>query len=162
MQNAERRIEGDVSVIQLTDQPLDYTAITESVRDPAAGAVVLFLGTVRDFTAGEQTQQLEYEAYQQMAESSLKQLADEASTHFPIVKAAIVHRLGVLQPGDVAVAIAVSTPHRAQAFAAGQWLIDTLKQRVPIWKREHYTDGRVLWQHPAAATDAAAGQSGGT
>ncbi|MFN9225273.1 MAG: molybdenum cofactor biosynthesis protein MoaE [Planctomyces sp.] len=149
-------------VIHLTDQPLDYTAITESVRDPAAGAVVLFLGTVREFTAGQQTEHLEYEAYREMAESSLKQLADEASARFPIVKTAIVHRLGALQLSDVAVAIAVSTPHRAQAFAAGQWLIDTLKQRVPIWKREHYTDGRVLWQHPAAVADSAAGQSGGT
>lgn len=145
-------------MIQLTDQPLDYTAITESVRDPAAGAVVLFLGTVREFTAGQQTEQLEYEAYREMAETSLQQLADEASARFPIVKSAIVHRLGVLQLSDVAVAIAVSTPHRAQAFAAGQWLIDTLKQRVPIWKREHYIDGRVQWQHPAAIADPAAGQ----
>jgi len=146
-------------VIYLTDQPLDYTAITESVRDPVAGAVVLFLGTVREFTAGQQTEQLEYEAYGEMAEASLRQLAAEASTRFPIVKSAIVHRLGVLQLSDVAVAIAVSTPHRAEAFAAGQWLIDTLKQRVPIWKREHYTDGRVQWQHPSVVAGDSPGSS---
>lgn len=146
-------------MIYLTDQPLDYTAITESVRDPVAGAVVLFLGTVREFTAGQQTEQLEYEAYREMAEASLRQLAAEASTRFPIVKSAIVHRLGVLQLSDVAVAIAVSTPHRAEAFAAGQWLIDTLKQRVPIWKREHYTDGRVQWQHPSAVAGDSPGSS---
>jgi len=146
-------------VIYLTDQPLDYTAITESVRDPVAGAVVLFLGTVREFTAGQQTEQLEYEAYREMAEASLRQLAAEASTRFPIVKSAIVHRLGVLQLSDVAVAIAVSTPHRAEAFAAGQWLIDTLKQRVPVWKREHYTDGRVQWQHPSVAVGNSPGSS---
>ncbi len=136
-------------MIQLTDQPLDYAAITESVRDPAAGAVVLFLGTVREFTAGQQTEQLEYEAYREMALASLQQLVQEAASMYPLVKVAVVHRLGVLQLTDVAVAIAVSTPHRAQAFAAGQWLIDTLKQRVPIWKREHYVDGRVQWQHPS-------------
>jgi len=146
-------------VIHLTDQPLDYPAITESVRDPAAGAVVLFLGTVREFTAGQQTEQLEYEAYREMAEASMRQLADEAAARFPIVKSALVHRVGLLQLSDVAVAIAVSTPHRAEAFAAGQWLIDTLKQRVPIWKREHYTDGRVHWQHPSAVAGSLPGSS---
>ena len=146
-------------MIHLTDQPLDYPAITESVRDPAAGAVVLFLGTVREFTAGQQTEQLEYEAYREMAEASLRQLADEAAARFPIVKSALVHRVGLLQLSDVAVAIAVSTPHRAEAFAAGQWLIDTLKQRVPIWKREYYTDGRVHWQHPSAVAGSLPGSS---
>lgn len=141
-------------MIQLTDQPLNYAAITESVRDPAAGAVVLFLGTVREFTAGQQTEHLEYEAYREMALASLQQLVQEAASMYPLVKVAVVHRLGVLQLTDVAVAIAVSTPHRAQAFAAGQWLIDTLKQRVPIWKREHYVDGRVQWQHPSQAAAA--------
>ena len=137
-------------MIQLTDQPLDYAAITESVRDPAAGAVVLFLGTVREFTAGQQTEHLEYEAYREMAQASLQQLVQEAASMYPLVKVAVVHRLGVLQLTDVAVAIAVSTPHRAQAFAAGQWLIDTLKQRVPIWKREHFEGGDV-WLEGAVA-----------
>jgi molybdopterin synthase catalytic subunit len=71
----------------------------------------------------------------------------------------LLHRLGVLQLSEVAVAIAVSTRHRAEAFAAGQWLIDTLKQRVPIWKREHYTDGRVQWQHPSAVAGDSPGSS---
>lgn len=135
-------------MIELTQQPLDYHALTESIRDNAAGAVVLFLGTVREFTQGAQTAWLEYEAYPEMARASMQQLESEARSRFPIINVAISHRFGPMQLGDISVAIAVSAPHRAQAFEAGRWLIDTLKERVPIWKKEHFADGREEWQHP--------------
>jgi len=135
-------------VIQLTEQPIDFHLLTESVRDDAAGAVVLFLGTVREFTNGVQTDSLEYEAYPDMAAASLQQLECEVREKFPVIGVGIVHRTGALRLGDVSVAIAVSTPHRAQAFEAGKWVIDTLKERVPIWKKEYFADGRQEWQHP--------------
>lgn len=135
-------------MIQLTAEPIDYTAVTESVRDHAAGAVVLFLGTVREFTHGRQTTLLRYDAYPEMALRSMQELADEAQRRFSIVRVAMVHRTGELKLGEISVAIAVSSPHRAQALLAGQWLIDTLKQRVPVWKKEHFANGQEEWQHP--------------
>lgn len=138
----------DTTLIELTESPIDFESLTNSVRDHRAGAVVLFLGTVREITGTDETVQLFYEAYGEMARRSMQELAEEAQRRFPVVRSAISHRTGVLAPGDVSVAIAVSTPHRAQAFEAGRWLIDTLKEKVPIWKQEHYKDGRVDWVHP--------------
>ena len=138
-------------MIELTDQPIDFQRLTESVQDNAAGAVVLFLGTVREFTRGIQTDSIEYEAYPDMAHASMAQLETEVRQRFTIIQVAISHRIGQLNSGDISVAIAVSAPHRAQAFEAGRWLIDTLKERTPIWKKEHYSDGRVEWQHPAVS-----------
>lgn len=135
-------------MIELTNQPLDFHSLSEFVRSDAAGAVVVFLGTVREFTRGVQTQALEYTAYHEMARQSLQQLETEVRQKFPVIEVGILHRVGALKLGDVSVAIAVSTPHRAEAFAAGQWLIDTLKLRVPIWKKECFSDGREEWQHP--------------
>jgi molybdopterin synthase catalytic subunit len=136
-------------MIELMTKPIDFHAVTESVRHNSAGAVVSFLGTVREFTQGVQTQFLEYEAFAEMALASMQQLEQEVRGRFVVVNVAIVHRTGRMELSDVSVAIAVSSPHRAQAFEAARWLIDTLKERVPIWKKEHYSDGREEWQHPA-------------
>ncbi len=135
-------------MIELTEQPIDFNAITESVQSNAAGAVVLFLGTVREFTKGVQTDWLEYQAYPEMATASMSKLEQECRDTFTVTEIVISHRIGALQLGDISVAIAVSAPHRTQAFDAGRWLIDTLKERVPIWKKEHFSDGREEWQHP--------------
>jgi molybdopterin synthase catalytic subunit len=135
-------------MIELTTEPIDYNQLTESVRDHAAGAVTLFLGTVREFTRGVQTSWLEYEAYPDMARASMAELEVEAFQKFTVTKIAISHRTGTMALGEISVAIAVSSPHRDQAFEAGRWLIDTLKERVPIWKKEHFADGREEWQHP--------------
>ncbi len=135
-------------MIQLTHEAIDSAALLESVRDDQAGAVLLFLGTVREFTAGEQTSHLTYTAYESMARRALQQLELEAAEQFDIVRMGIVHRLGELALGEVSVGIAVSSAHRAIAYECSRWLIDTLKQRIPIWKQEHYSDGRVEWQHP--------------
>lgn len=135
-------------VIKLTHDPIDFAALTESVRSNQAGAVVLFLGTVREMTQGRQTLALDYEAYGPMAEAKMAELLAEAQAKWPVIHAAIVHRLGHLELGDVSVAVAVSTPHRHQAFEAGKYLIDRLKEVVPIWKKENWSDGTTEWVHP--------------
>ena len=137
-------------MIQLTNDPIDYHAVTESVRSDQAGAVILFLGTVRELTQGRQTLALDYEAYPEMAAAKLAELEAEARARWPVVEATIVHRLGHLELGDISVAVAVSTPHRHQAFEAGRYLIDQLKQLVPIWKKENWSDGTTEWVHPGA------------
>jgi molybdopterin synthase catalytic subunit len=135
-------------MIQLTHETIDYASLTEAVRARAAGAVVLFLGTVRELTNGRQTVALDYEAFPEMAAAKFEELINEARQRWPVVNAAIVHRLGRLELGDVSVAVAVSTPHRQQAFEAGQYLIDRLKEVVPIWKKENWSDGTTEWVHP--------------
>jgi len=137
-----------MSVIRLTDNPIDTAAVLESVASPAAGAVVLFLGTVREITDARQTVSLEYESYAKMAEKRLAELADDARQKWSLTGHAIVHRLGLLPVGEISVAIAVSAPHRREAFEAGRWLIDQIKHDVPIWKKENYADGSGDWVHP--------------
>jgi molybdopterin synthase catalytic subunit len=137
-------------IVQLTHEPIDYAQLTEAVRSKQAGAVVLFLGTVREMTAGRRTVALGYDAYPAMALSKMQELCTEAAQRWPVVRAALVHRLGRLEPGDVSVAVAVSCPHRAQAFEAGRYLIDRLKEVVPVWKQENWADGTTEWVHPGA------------
>ena len=135
-------------MITLTQNPIDYHALTEAVRSPQSGAVVLFLGTVRESTAGRQTVALDYEAYPEMAQAKLAELVENARSRWPVDKVCIEHRLGHLELGEVCVAVAVSCPHRQQAFEAGQFLIDELKVWVPIWKKENWADGSTEWVHP--------------
>jgi molybdopterin synthase catalytic subunit len=110
--------------------------------------VVLFLGTTRELTGGRQTVTLDYECYEEMAQRKLAELEDQARQRWPILHCAIVHRLGRVDVGEASVAVAVSSAHRQPAFEAGQWLIDTLKVVVPIWKCEHWADGTTEWVHP--------------
>lgn len=135
-------------MIELTTNPIDPTAVLAQVASHDAGAVVLFLGTTREFTGGRRTESLDYECYPAMAEKKLAELEAEAKSRWPLIGCVIVHRLGHLELGEASVAIAVSSPHRQAAFAAGQWLIDTIKQVVPIWKRENWADGTSEWVHP--------------
>ncbi|MHC4398788.1 MAG: molybdenum cofactor biosynthesis protein MoaE [Planctomycetota bacterium] len=135
-------------MIHLTDEPIDTPEVVQSVRSPAAGAVVLFLGTARESTDGRQTESLEYEAYAGMAHAKLAELEEEARQRWPLVACAVVHRLGHLAIGEVSVAVAVSSAHRQPAFEAGQWLIDRIKEVVPIWKKENWADGTSQWVHP--------------
>lgn len=150
-------------MIQLTEKTINYQRVTESVRSYNAGAVVLFLGTVREFTGDAHTSSLVYEAYPAMAVQAMEQLKAEACERWSLQDVAIVHRTGRLDLGEIAVAVAVSSAHRLEAFEAGQWLIDALKQRVPIWKKEFYADGRTEWVHPTQksppVTEASALQS---
>jgi molybdopterin synthase catalytic subunit len=135
-------------MVSLTDSPLDTAALLAQVASNDAGAIVLFLGTTREFTNGRQTASLDYECYPEMAEKKLAELEAEARRRWPLRGCAIVHRLGHLELGEASIAIAVSSPHRADAFAAGQWLIDTIKDVVPIWKQENWADGTSEWVHP--------------
>ena len=135
-------------MIRLTADPIDAAGLTEAVRSTASGAVVLFLGTVRELTEGRRTIALDYEAYGPMAEAKLQELEAEARRQWPLDRVAIVHRVGHLELGDVSVAVAVSSAHRHVAFEAARFLIDTLKQTVPIWKKENWSDGTTEWIHP--------------
>jgi molybdopterin synthase catalytic subunit len=135
-------------MIRLTHEPIDANALLRQAGRPEAGGVVLFLGTTRELTDGRRTVTLNYEAYDKMAERKLAELEAAARGRWQIVECLIVHRLGRVPVTEASVAIAVSTPHRADAFAACQWLIDTLKSEVPIWKCEHWADGTTEWVHP--------------
>ncbi|MBO3271212.1 MULTISPECIES: molybdenum cofactor biosynthesis protein MoaE [Hymenobacter] len=128
--------------IDLTDQPIDITAALQLAEDDGAGAVNSFIGTVRNQSTGRRVVRLEYEAYDSMALHQLRKVAEQAQEKWPMLrKVVVIHRKGTLFIGDVAVIVAVSTPHRAESFAACQYIIDTLKQVVPIWKKEFYEDG---------------------
>jgi molybdopterin synthase catalytic subunit len=135
-------------MIQLTNQPIDANRVLEAAQRPEAGAVVLFLGITREFTGERQTVEIDYEAYETMAEQELAELEATARKRWPLIECAIVHRLGRVPLAEASVAIVASSPHRRDAFAAAQWLIDTLKERVPIWKRERWADGTTEWIHP--------------
>jgi molybdopterin synthase catalytic subunit len=135
-------------MIRLTHEPIALAEVLAEVQSDAAGAILLFLGTTRESTAGRATESLDYECYPEMAHAKLADLESEARRRWALAGCAIVHRLGHLAIGEASVAIAVSAPHRDAAFAAGQWLIDTLKQVVPIWKRENWADGSSQWVHP--------------
>jgi molybdopterin synthase catalytic subunit len=140
---------------RLTREPIDYHALAESVRDPHSGAVALFLGTVRDLTGEFVTVYLDYEAYGPMAEKKLAEIEAEVRQRWRVGNIAIVHRLGRLAIGDVSVVVAVSTPHRAEAFDACRYAIESLKELVPIWKKEHAPDGASEWVHQSAKPGAA-------
>ena len=133
-------------MIRLTRDPIDYHALTESVRSPHCGAVALFLGTVRDLTGDEVTVFLDYEAYPPMAEKKMAEIAAEARKRWPVDGIAMAHRLGRLGVGEVSVAVAVSCPHRAEAFAACRFAIDALKELVPIWKKDTDDAGKGEWK----------------
>jgi molybdopterin synthase catalytic subunit len=137
-----------LSMPYLTHAPIDPAAVLAQVGSPHAGAVVLFLGTTREVTNGRRTRSLDYECYTEMAERKLAELEAEARQRWPLVACALVHRVGHLDIGEASVAVAVSSPHRDAAFEAGKWLIDTLKEVVPIWKHEHWLDGTSEWVHP--------------
>jgi molybdopterin synthase catalytic subunit len=134
--------------IHLTHQPINPQSLLATVASPRAGAVVLFLGTTREVTGSRRTESLDYECYEEMARSKLCELAETALHRWPLTGCAVVHRVGHLEIGAASVAVAVSSPHRDDAFAAGKWLIDTIKQVVPIWKRENWADGTSQWVHP--------------
>jgi molybdopterin synthase catalytic subunit len=135
-------------MISLTHDLIDYRGLTEQVRRSDCGAVITFLGTVRDLSDGKVTIALDYEAYPGMAEKKMAEIERDTRERWPVGEIAIVHRLGHLDVGDVSVAVAVSCPHRAEAFEACRYAIDRLKELVPIWKKENWADGTTEWVHP--------------
>lgn len=136
-------------MIAITDTPIDTQEVIASVQDEGAGAVNVFIGTVRNQSQTKPVVQLDFEAFDSMALKKMQQIADAAASRWPVRKVAIVHRKGSLQIGDTAVVIAVSTPHRKASFEACEFIIDTLKEVVPIWKKEFFEDGAVwVAAHP--------------
>jgi len=125
--------------VRLVREPIDIASLTE--RTDADGAVCLFVGVVRNENRGRDVLHLEYEAYEEMALPLMEAIAAETARRFPVTDVRVVHRLGRLVVGEASVVIAVSSPHRAEAFAACRFAIDTLKAQVPIWKKELYADG---------------------
>lgn len=144
-------------MIKLTYESIDTSSVLASVHSTNAGAVVLFLGTTREFTAGRQTASLDYDSYGEMATRKMEELETQARDRWSLVEVTLVHRLGHVGLGEASVAIAVSSAHRQQAFEAGKWLIDTLKEVVPIWKKENWADGTSEWVHPGMPSPTSTG-----
>jgi MoaE-MoaD fusion protein len=130
-------------IVALTRERIDRDALVAALQQPGDGAVVVFDGIVRDNTRGRKTLYLDYEAYEEMALDQMQKLAREAGERFAIDRVGVVHRLGRLEIGESSIVIVVTSAHRAAAFDACRWLIDTLKRTVPVWKKEHFTDGAV-------------------
>ncbi len=135
--------------IALVTDPIDVARVVQAVSHPAVGAVASFLGTVRDVNDNRSVTGIDYEAYEPMAHREMDTIAREVAEQFPGVRVSVVHRLGTLVVGDVSVAIACAHARRAPAADAMRVVIEQLKLRVPIWKREHYTEGEWTWVDPS-------------
>jgi molybdopterin synthase catalytic subunit len=135
--------ENRAAIVALTRERIDAEGLIAAAKRGVDGAVVVFDGIVRNNTRGRQTLHLDYEAYEEMALKLMGELAHEARGLFGVRSVTMVHRLGRLQVGETSVLIVVASAHRAQAFEASRWLIDTLKKKVPIWKKETFVDGAV-------------------
>ncbi|HYU32393.1 MAG TPA: molybdenum cofactor biosynthesis protein MoaE [Thermoanaerobaculia bacterium] len=140
----------------LVDGPIDVNQVAASVSGPSRGAVVLFLGTVRDNHAGRSVDRLTYSAYRSMALDGLRRIVADLEATAPGLRAAIVHRLGEVPVGEASVAIAVGSPHRAAAYEASRTALERLKTEIPIWKQEHYTEGPPRWREEEPLTPEAA------
>lgn len=135
--------------VKILSEPLDIKACIDWVMSPQSGGIDVFIGTVRNATKGKPVVKLEFEAYIPMAISEINKIIQQALERWPIQKVLVHHRTGVLQVGEVPVVIAVSAAHRDAAFEACRYIIDTLKQTVPIWKKEFFEDGEVwVAAHP--------------
>lgn len=138
-------------MFKITTEVITGTEVREAVEGPDAGAVVVFLGTVRNNTDGRPVTRLEYEAYPPMAEKKMAEIAQEVAQKWgDTLRVAMVHRTGKLEIGEVSVAVAIASPHRKDGFEACQYAMNRLKQIVPIWKREVWTDGEAEWVKPDA------------
>ena len=139
-----------VSLIAVTEVPLDSSAIRQAILDPAAGALVLFEGCARDSHDGRPVELLAYEAFVPMAVAELHRIREEAMAAYGLTRCVIHHRLGEVPLLEAAVVVACASPHRQEAFQAAAWIMDRIKERVPIWKRERYGDGQEAWVEGAA------------
>ncbi len=129
-------------------EPLSTDEAIAAVADPAAGAIDVFLGVVRNNNKGRDVAYLEYDAYAPMAEKLMAELGQEAIEQFGLQKVALFHRTGRMEIGETSLLIALSAGHRAETFAAGKWLVDEVKKRVPVWKKEVWTDGEEWIEGP--------------
>ena len=139
-------------MIKITEKSIDVQKVIDTATSLAAGAVNVFVGTVRNTANGKNVVWLEYEAYESMAVAEIRKIIDDASHRWPLLGWAVSHRVGTLKPGEVSVVVAVSSPHRRESFEACQYIIDTLKEKAPIWKKEHFEDGEEWVSARPAAT----------
>ena len=130
---------------RIVDTPIDIAALLSAVATPSDGAVLLFVGIVRDRNEGRDVGHLDYQAYPAMAEAVLNEIVSEARNRWDVGEIAAIHRIGRLEIGDASVVIAVASPHRGEAYEASRYIIEELKKRVPVWKREGYLDGESEW-----------------
>ena len=136
-------------MVQITTSPINIQLAVDSVRTPESGGIDTFIGTTRNYSKGRAVSALEYEAYEPMALKVMERIVEEARRRWPVHGVAVVHRVGRVEVGEASIVIAVSSAHRKEAFEACRFLIDKLKQDVPIWKREYFADGSVEWSgHP--------------
>ncbi|SHH62207.1 molybdopterin synthase catalytic subunit [Chryseolinea serpens] len=143
-------------MIKITEKPIDIQKVIDTASCLGAGAVNVFVGTVRNQANGKNVVWLEYEAYETMAVGEIRKIIDDASHRWPLLGFAVSHRIGTLKPGEVAVAVAVSTPHRKDSFDACEYIIDNVKMNVPIWKKEVFEDGEEwISARPAAVAEKA-------
>ncbi|VEF46402.1 molybdopterin converting factor subunit 2 [Bacillus freudenreichii] len=126
---------------EITRDPIKIEEIYQKVVRREAGAVTTFVGTVRELTYGKKTLYLDYEAYESMALKKMEQIVEEMKERWPVVEVAMAHRIGRLEITDIAIAIAVSSPHRPEAYEANRYALERVKEMVPIWKKEHWEDG---------------------
>jgi molybdopterin synthase catalytic subunit len=134
-----------MNVFHVVDTAIDEVRTRAELNNPAAGAVVTFEGCVRDHNEGRHVQSLEYEVYVEMAEREGTRILEEARERFGVLELRALHRMGHLEVGDLAVWVGVASAHRAEAFDACRYIIDALKHRLPIWKKEQYADGSEEW-----------------
>lgn len=135
-------------LIRVTDAPLDASEAIAAVQNAASGAVNVFLGVVRDNNLGRSVGYLEYDAYPAMAEKVMRELAEEAKAKFELEDCAVLHRTGRLEIGETSLLVAVSCGHRAESFEASHWLVNEIKKRVPVWKKEVWDDGEEWIEGP--------------
>ena len=128
-------------LIQITHEPLDRNALVAAITHPSVGGIVVFEGIVRDNARGKQVRYLEYDVYPEMAIQQIRAIITEAEKRWGVDRVAVAHRIGRLEIGETSVVVVVATPHRAEAFDACRYIIDTLKTTVPIWKKEVATTG---------------------
>ena len=131
------------SRILITTDPLDAESVTNLVKSTSNGSVVTFEGTTRDETSGRKVVRLEYEAYPEMAEKTFQQIFDEVLGQWGLNHVAVAHRIGRLELGETSLLVAVAAPHRAEAFAITMYVVERIKEIVPIWKKEFFEDGSV-------------------
>lgn len=145
----------------LTSDPIDVAAMLQSVAGPRCGGTAIFIGTVRDGPDDGPVSEIEYSAYEAMADAELERIVAEARTSWPEGRPAVRHRLGSIPLGEASIAVVVSAPHRAQAFDACRYIIEQVKVRVPIWKKEIFADGTMRWRENRATTPTSM-RAGGT
>lgn len=147
-------IRDDRKYIEITPEPLDPGRLRSLVVGTDCGAIITFDGIVRDNVNGREVNAVEYQAYPEMAEKVLSDIADEALERWPVGRITVQHRLGTLKLSESSVLILVSSPHRPAAFEVSRFIIEEIKVKLPVWKREHFPDGTSEWQLPASLTDA--------